>query len=190
MQSASWYATPSGAVGRRFTAILAAEWRGVISWSWNSERTLIFAHVVLTKTLGVRRARDIRARITRRMELWERGQHAGLVGDADVEGAAREGRAAFSREEEVYAVARGFHETVRSGNLWQAVRWATEREGGGCLLLYDRCTKTGRPVAEVLRENHPDMRVYPVENLTCATFEEYEDVPETVPLDFTEDDVM
>ena len=24
-QSASWYATPSGAVGRRFTAILAAE---------------------------------------------------------------------------------------------------------------------------------------------------------------------
>ena len=28
-QSASWYATPSGAVGRRFTAILAAEWRGL-----------------------------------------------------------------------------------------------------------------------------------------------------------------
>ena len=29
-QSVSWYATPSRAVGRRFTAILAAEWRGVI----------------------------------------------------------------------------------------------------------------------------------------------------------------
>ena len=28
----------------------------------------------------------------------------------------------------------------------------------------------------------------PVENPTCAAFEEYEDVPETVPLDFTEDD--
>ena len=27
-QSASWYATPYGAVGRRFTEILAAEWRG------------------------------------------------------------------------------------------------------------------------------------------------------------------
>ena len=27
-QSASWYATPSGAVGRRCTAILAAEWWG------------------------------------------------------------------------------------------------------------------------------------------------------------------
>ena len=55
-QSASWYATPSGALGRRFTEILAAEWRGILARSWNSERPLVFAHVVLTKTLGVRRA--------------------------------------------------------------------------------------------------------------------------------------
>ena len=50
-------------------------------------------------------------------------------------------------------------------------------------------TKTGRSVAEVLREKHPDMRVPPVENPTFAFFEEYEEVPETVPLDFTEDEV-
>ena len=29
-----------------------------------------------------------------------------------------------------------------------------------------------------------------MENPACADFEEYEDVPETVPLDFTKDDVM
>ena len=97
-QSASWYATPSGAVRRRFTAILAAEWQGVIPRIWNSERPLVFAHVVLTKTLGVCWARDIQARITRRMELWERCQNAGWVGDAKAERAAREGRAAFSGE--------------------------------------------------------------------------------------------
>ena len=33
------------------------------------------------------------------------------------------------------------------------------------------------------------MRVPPVENSVCAAFEEYEDVPKTVLLDFTEDDV-
>ena len=33
------------------------------------------------------------------------------------------------------------------------------------------------------------MRVPPVENPTCAAFEEYEEGPETVSLDFTEDDV-
>ena len=69
-QSASWYAMPAGVVGRCFTAILVAEWREVISRSWNSERPLVFAHVVLTKTLGVHRAREIRARITRCMDIW------------------------------------------------------------------------------------------------------------------------
>ena len=34
------------------------------------------------------------------------------------------------------------------------------------------------------------MHVSPMENPTCAAFEEYEEVPETVPLDFSEDDVM
>ena len=33
------------------------------------------------------------------------------------------------------------------------------------------------------------MQVPPMENPTCAAFEEYEEVPETVPLDFTEDDI-
>ena len=33
------------------------------------------------------------------------------------------------------------------------------------------------------------MRVPPVENPTCAAFEKYGEVPKTVPLDFTEDEV-
>ena len=33
------------------------------------------------------------------------------------------------------------------------------------------------------------MHVPPVEKPTCAAFEVYEDIPETVPLDFTEDDI-
>ena len=71
----------------------------------------------------------------------------------------------------------------------QAVRQATNREGGGCLLPDDQCTKNGRPVVDVLRENHPDMCVIPMEKPTSAAFEEYEKVPKMVPLDFTEDDV-
>ena len=40
------------------------------------------------------------------MDLWDRGIHAGQVGDAKAEGAAREGRAASGGEEEDEAVAR------------------------------------------------------------------------------------
>ena len=47
----------------------------------------------------------------------------------------------------------------------------------------------GQPVAEVLREKRPDMRFPPMENPACAAFEEYGEVPQTVPLDFTENDV-
>ena len=37
-------------MGRRFTEILSAEWRGVLNKSWNSERPLVFSHVVLSLT--------------------------------------------------------------------------------------------------------------------------------------------
>ena len=92
-QLVSCYATPSGAVGCRFTAILAAEWRGVFDRSWNSKRPLVFVHVIITKILGVRRAREIRSKITRRIDLLERGLHSDLVGVAEMQGDDREGRA-------------------------------------------------------------------------------------------------
>ena len=39
-QSASWYSTPPGKVGRRFTAVLAVKWQVVLDWKWNSKRPL------------------------------------------------------------------------------------------------------------------------------------------------------
>ena len=84
-QSAIWYTTPSGAVGHRFAAILTAEWRGVLGRSWNSEIPLVFSHVVLTKTSSVHRSKEIRARITSQMDLWERVLHVGLVVDDEAE---------------------------------------------------------------------------------------------------------
>ena len=94
----------------------------------------------------------------------------GLVGDADAEGAAKEGRAARGGEEEDEAATRSYHDTILSGEISQAVRRATRREGGGCLFLNDQYTNTGRPVAEVFREKHQDMHVPPVENPVCVAF--------------------
>ena len=123
------------------------------------------------------------------MDFLERGQHAGLVGDSEAEGAAREGRTISSGKDEYDALARSYHDTVLSGKLQKAVRRSIDREGGGFLLPYNQCTKTGQPVEEVLWENHPDMSFPPTENPTCTGFEKYGEVPETVPLDFTKDDV-
>ena len=130
---------------------------GVLGRSWNSKRPLVFSHVVLTKTLGVCRSKEIQARITRQMNLWERGLHAVLIGESETEGAAREGRATSVGEEHYKAVAMSYHDTVFSGKLRQDVRRATDREGERYLLPDDQCTKTRRLVAEVIWEKHPDM---------------------------------
>ena len=187
-QSARWYATSPWYVRRRFTARLDAEYRGVCKRRWNSEQTLVFAHVILMNTPGARQAKDIRAMISWRMDLWEEGQHAGLVGDTEAEGAAREGK--VDREEvDEEGWVRQLHDTILSGNLRQSVWQLTAREGGGCLLLGEVCTNNGRPKSDFLREKHPDTRIPQVGDPQCSAFERYEEVPETVPLEFLEDDV-
>ena len=65
----------------RFMAILSVEWKGAIVSSCKSEITLVFSRNVLTKALGVCRARDIMAIFARRMDLWDWGLHTGLMWD-------------------------------------------------------------------------------------------------------------
>ena len=120
------------------------EWQGVPNRSRNSEITLVFSHVICTKTLGVRRAREIRARVNRRMGLLEKGIHTDLVGDAYAEGSTRESRYSSGGEEEDKEIPQKFHSTVMSGKLWQDAFQETNREGEGCLLTEDFCTKTKR----------------------------------------------
>ena len=52
----SWYTTPPGGVGRRFTTFLAVKWRGVCNLIWNSEIPLVFTQVILTQNLGMHQA--------------------------------------------------------------------------------------------------------------------------------------
>ena len=68
-------------VGYQFTALMAADWRGVLNRKWNYKIPLVLVHVVLKRTQGARKAREIRARINLWVDLWERGIHTGLVED-------------------------------------------------------------------------------------------------------------
>ena len=93
---------------------------------WNSKRPLVFAHVVLTKTQGARKSREIRARINRQLDLCERGIHAGLVGDALAEGRSQDGCVERpGEEEEEDRLACNFHSTLVLRKMRQAVRQVT-----------------------------------------------------------------
>ena len=92
----------------------------MLDWNYNSDKTFIFTLVILTKTLGACKSIKIRARIDRRLDLWGRGIHAGLVGYALVEGRSRYGRSKRRVEEEEDGQTLSFHITLLFGKLWQA----------------------------------------------------------------------
>ena len=98
---------------------------------------------------------------------------------------------ANGEEEYEKALSHKFHSIVLSGKLPQAVCWATDREGGvggvppsGLHLHQYRATVSGSHLGEGPRYTSP-----PCENTICAAFEEYNDVPEVVPIDFMKNEV-
>eukprot|EP00957_Ditylum_brightwellii_P110884 8457338-Ditylum_brightwellii.AAC.1 len=130
----------------------------------------VWRRVVLQTTQGVRKSKDIRRRLTKRMALWEEGRYNALVDDTVTEGRALEGRQR-SPQQSLDSRARKFNGQVLAGKLRAAVRQATNRGGGGVLFPDDPCTKTGRPVLEVLKEKHPDTRVPDPTRADCSVFE-------------------
>jgi hypothetical protein len=180
------YAVPKGAVGKRFLVILTREFCGVRERHWNSERPLLFAATILQTTPGVRRSRDIRRRLARRMDLWEQGCYVALVDDTEVE---IRSRISSTRPRDEEAQARAFNARVLSGRLRSACRSLTSRDGGGVLQPDDKCTKTGHPVVEVLRSKHPDLREPPSVGSETGAFEPYDVEPTAIPVDITADDV-
>lgn len=150
------YSVPKGRVGRRFLSILTREFQSVRERHWNSERPMVFIAAVLQRGDGVSRARDIRDRLMQRMDLWEEGHHAALVDDTEALLLSRAGPCRRTPDPE--SEARAFNSKVLSGRLRPAVRRLTSRDGGGVFQPDDADSKTGRPVVDVLREKHPDLR--------------------------------
>ncbi len=78
---------------------------------------------------------------------------------------------------------------VLDGKLRAAVRFATDCGGGRVLLPQDSCTKTGRPVMEVLSSQHPDTRIPDLKDPHCIAFEHYDEVSVEIPTDCTPKDL-
>ena len=80
-QSAIWYATLNVEVRLRFKACLAEEWRRFQDIIWNSDWNLVFSHATLMKKPGVFQEKEIRKRISKRIEILEEIRNVGLVGE-------------------------------------------------------------------------------------------------------------
>ena len=162
--------------------LLASEFDGVLDRRWNSERPLVFIAVVLQKTPTCRRARDVRTRLSLRMDHWERNRIGALVDDTIAE-LRRPGDNKSPESEETRH--RAFNSRVLSGRLRSAVRHLTDRGGGGVLSPDQNCTKEDRPVLEVLQDKHPSQRNPDLTNPDCKAFGDLGDAPDQLPLVIT-----
>ena len=142
----------------------------------------MFAKLILQTIQDVRKSKDVRARLDLRMELWERGRIRAFIDDVIAEVG---GTPLVRREKDDAAKARSYQARVVSGRLRSAVRGVTNRAAGGVLQPDDVCSKTGRPVLEVLQGKHPKMREPNLNDPNLKIFEEYPTVPQAVPLDIT-----
>ncbi len=133
------------------------------------------------------RARDIKCRVKRRLQLWTDGHYDALVQDIIGEAMRGAGSSQGTADEDI--IARKYNLMVLDGKLRTGVCFATNRGGSGVLLPQDSCTKTGRPVMEVLCSQHPDTRIPDLEDLHCIAFEHYNEVPVEIPTDCTSKDL-
>ena len=75
--------------------------------------------------------------------------------------------------------------STRKSSLGEAVQALTRGDKGGVLQPEDACTKTGRPVLEVLREKHPQMKVQDLAAADRSNFEPYDCIPQPLPVEIT-----
>jgi hypothetical protein len=176
------YDVPKGPVGKRFIEMVSDSLEAILARKWNAEKFIVFSLVILQRSRNVRQSKDIRARISRRMDAWEEGKFDMLVQDTEramtTYLSTKQGHVTEEQRAKI------FHRRMLRGDTRGAVRYITEREKGGVLQPGDIDEKSGLSVAKVLASKHPEART-PV----ASSLHQYENTPDFVDVDVTEDTV-
>ena len=168
-----------GAVGRHFLLTLIDLLDGVRLRKWNAERFIVFQLVILQRTRAVNRAKDIKHRLSWRLDAWDAGQFDMLV-QATVQDmrtylAAQQGGTTAEQRAKV------FQRKMLRGNVRGAVKYLTATQMGSVLLPDHIDEKTGSSVTEILQSKHPGART-----LEGSMLPSYDTLPDFVTLDITE----
>jgi hypothetical protein len=109
----------------------------------------------MQRSRDVKQSKDIRKRISRRMDAWEESKFSMLVQDMEQ---AMKSFLSTKRRGEVTTEQRTkiFHRKMLRGDVRGTVRYLTDREKGGILLPDDVNKKSGDTVMEALESKHPN----------------------------------
>jgi hypothetical protein len=182
-----YFVPTKGPVGKRFLTIFAHELQEVrLNRTANSEKPMIFAATILQSVPTVTQAKDIKARLTTRMNMWQKGEYKALVDDTENAALSAIGSTRRTCDE---SRGRAYNKRVLTGRLRSAVRNLTNRGGGGALAPDQKCTKSERLVLDVLMDKHPEMREPPTVGGATGAFEDYDNTPTAMPVTITAETV-
>ena len=126
------YSLPGGSIGKKYIDLLNDELLHLVSGSYSSERVIVFCSVMLQRDRNVRKGCDICRLIDRRMTQWREGQFDVLQEAACCDRSFRNSHRS-SRPASQDQLVRVFTKLMLEGNVQAAVRWLTERSGGGVM---------------------------------------------------------
>ena len=78
---------------------------------------------------------------------------------------------------------------IKKGEFRSAVRMVIQQDLGGLYQPTDKCTKTGRPVIDILRKKYPDGVIPNVTHFNTYPEDVSEECMTSMPVYCTEDDV-
>ena len=140
-----FYDAPNGNAGRCFATLLTEELRGARERRWNSERSMVFIGTMLAKIPGVKKSKDIRARLLRGVDQWKDGIISDLVKDTYGTGKSHNDRArTISERDHKERTSMAYDQNVKADHIWSAVRHQT----GGHLQSPGRETLQTQPIPE------------------------------------------
>ena len=172
------YTLPGGATAKRFISLYEREINAFVDGQRNSESFVCFPSLILQKDKNFKKTKDIRSLLKRRMTMWDNGQFDELIKEAeqcDRKLSQSSGKMNVDQEAKV------FSSLIMQGKLREAVRFITDRQGGGVMSPEQDAGKpAGKSVFEVLLSKHPEQRI-PEENdfLECA------ELPPLINVDLT-----
>lgn len=175
------YSLPDGAIGTRFVHMLSAELEACTAGRQSSEAEFVFTSLILQRDKMVRCGRDVRRLLARRMDTWDSGRLQELLHEAErCDKQLTTTHLPMTTEH----VERIFNRLMLQGKVRSAVRFLTERSGGGVLDLHaeahGKSGPLGRSVLDVLEEKHPSQR-----EVVRTAFVECDELPPLEHVDIT-----